>query len=40
MNEDKSLIKSIKILAWNPINTPYKIKAKGGEGGRREKEDW
>ena len=21
MNEDQSLIKSIKILAWNPINT-------------------
>jgi hypothetical protein len=31
MNEDQSLIKSIKILAWNPINTPYKIKAEGGE---------
>lgn len=26
MNKDQSMIKSKNILAWNLINTPYKIK--------------
>jgi len=36
MNEDQYLIEYIKLLAWNPINAPSKIKTRGGENEKRE----